>query len=179
MPLIKNKIVAVYHCNKIQEALTLWHQKSRFFQLHECTLPTCQEWGKWMCGQRERRATIRCNTRRAGLVDTSYRVRQKPEMVISCCVINLIGGDWVLGSKYKFRGGNVGEIFSSKKNNRRVQKYQPGDILRSEHCQQAGWKNVKIQTVASPKDSTKWIFNDPNRRVRDPKNTVILVKYYP
>lgn len=43
MPLIKNKIVAVYHCNEIQEALTLWHQKSRFFQLCEHTLPTCQK----------------------------------------------------------------------------------------------------------------------------------------
>lgn len=58
MPLIRNKIVAVYHCNEIQEALTLWHQNPDSFQLYKRIHPMSEEWKKWICQHKKKKTTF-------------------------------------------------------------------------------------------------------------------------
>lgn len=63
-------------------------------------LPTCQEWRKWMCQHRKKRATIGWNTQRTGFSrDCLQGEAETKKWLLAACVINLIGGDWVLRFK--------------------------------------------------------------------------------
>ena len=79
MPLIKNETVAVYHCKEIQEALTLWHQKPRFFLVLNAYLLRAKSREVDVPAQREKALPFAETPRELALTETSYTVRQKPK----------------------------------------------------------------------------------------------------
>lgn len=79
MPLIRNKIVAVYHCNEIQEALTLWHQNPDSSNYINAYI-LCPKNGKSGYTSIKRKKLRFTETpRELALIKTSYKIRQKPK----------------------------------------------------------------------------------------------------
>lgn len=108
--------------------------------------------------------------------------RNKQTKIISC-LCHQFKWRW-LSPKVKCK--NFGQVLCLKQNKTKQKKTkykhtQPDSILPNQKALPLGWaKNVKIQTVASLHDSTKWIFNDMNHRMRESKECshFILVKHH-
>lgn len=162
--------MAVYHCNETQEALTLWHQKPRFFSNYVNEHFPRAKREKGAVPVQKRKASICSNTQRIDFSEISYEVRRKQtnkKKIISCLCHQYL---WRWLSP-KVICKNLGQVLCVKQNKKTKYKHtQPDSTLLSQIALPLGWaENVKIQTVASLHESTKWNFNDLNHRMRESK----------
>ena len=80
MPLIKNKIVAVYHCKEVQEAFNPLASEIQIFPItwtHTSSVPRGEKVG--VPAQKEKEPPVTAPPRELALTEASYKVRQKPE----------------------------------------------------------------------------------------------------
>lgn len=83
-PLLKNKIVAVYHCNETQEALTLWHQNPDFSNYVNEYFPHAKHENRDVSAQKEKPAFAQ-TPRESAFQKLLMRLgRNKQKKVISC-----------------------------------------------------------------------------------------------